>query len=229
MKGYLMDNDERETSVLCSQEGSKRRKVKRVISVDEHKRDRDFLSKTEIEALLAAAQEGRFGQRDYPMLLVAFLQRLRVSELISIKRDAIDLNTGHIRIERRKAGLSTVQLVTGEELRVIMAYLRTRFDRLPWLFLSSQGGQMTPQNAYYIIKQAGYRAGIAHVRFYMLRHSFSHVFASKGTDSRLMQDRLGQRDISRTVCVSRSSADKYRAIWGDKLEVQGEADEFTER
>lgn len=196
-----------------SQETSSRQTVKRVEVVDAHERDRDFLSEVEVDALLASARKGRFGQRDHAMLLTMYRHGLRVSELVAMKRDAIDFNAGRIWVKRNKAGLSTHQPLTGEELRALKAHLRGRKDGLPWLFLSSQGGRMTRQNVNYIIHQAGIRAGLGHVHPHMLRHSCGHALANKGTDTRLMQDWLGHRDIRHTTWYSRTSAQRFDGVW----------------
>lgn len=117
-----------------------RQNVKRPETVDGHERDRDFLSETEVEALLAAARKGRFGTRDHTMLLLMYRHGFRVSELVALRRDAIDLDTGRVWVKRKKAGLSTHQPLSGEELRALRSYFRSRTDSLPWAFLSSQKG-----------------------------------------------------------------------------------------
>ena len=198
---------------LAMQEAPNRQKVKRAEAVDSHERDRDFLSEPEVESLLAAAKKGRFGLRDHTMLLLAYRHGFRVTELVTLRRDAIDLETGRIWVKRKKAGLSTQQPLGGDELRALRAYLRSRADSLPWAFLSSQGGQMTRQNVNYLIREAGERAGLGHVHPHMLRHSCGHALANKGMDTRLMQDWLGHRDIRHTAWYSRTSAKRFDGVW----------------
>ena len=190
-----------------------RQNVKRPETVDGHERDRDFLSEAEVEALLAAARKGRFGTRDHTMLLLMYRHGFRVSELVALRRDAIDLDTGRVWVKRKKAGLSTHQPLSGEELRALRTYFRSRADSLPWAFLSSQKGQITRQNVNYLIKKAGQRAGIGHVHPHMLRHSCGHALANKGMDTRLMQDWLGHRDIRHTAWYSRTSAKRFDGVW----------------
>lgn len=192
------------------------RNVKRdkTSTVDEHERShRDFLTQAETTRLLNSAKTGRFGVRDYAMLLLAFRHGLRVSELVSVRTSDIDLDAGRIWVKRVKDGLSTNQPLQGDELRALRGYLRTRKDNLPWLFLSSQGGQMTRQNMNYIIKQAGAKAGLGHVHPHMLRHSCGHVLADKGTDTRLLQDWLGHRDIRHTAHYTRTSSKRFEGVW----------------
>ena len=195
------------------QEVPERQKVKRTETVDHHERDRDFLNEQEVDALLAAAKKGRFGSRDHTMLLLTYRHAFRVSELVALRRDAIDLDTGRIWVKRRKAGLSTQQPLGGDELRALRAHFRSRTDNLPWAFLSSQGGQMTRQNVNYLIREAGTRAGLGHVHPHMLRHSCGHALANKGMDTRLMQDWLGHRDIRHTAWYSRTSAKRFDGVW----------------
>jgi type 1 fimbriae regulatory protein FimB len=196
----------------------KRRNVKRpeaAAVVDAHERtERDFLTPAEMESLLRAAKAGRYGQRDYAMLLVAYRHGLRVSELVSLTRRDVSLSEARIWCARKKNGLSTSQPLQGDELRALRAYLNKRDDALPWLFVSSQGGQMTRQNINYLIAEAGQRADLGHVNPHMLRHSCGHALADKGTDTRLMQDWLGHRDIRHTAWYSRTSAKRFEGVWG---------------
>ena len=208
-----MDTTQPPDFQLKMQEPPKRRNVKGTETVDSHERDRDFLGEGEVDALLVAAKKGRFGLRDHTMLLMMYRHGFRVSELVALRRDAIDLDAGRVWVKRKKAGLSTTQPLSGDELRTLRAYLRSRTDGLPWAFLSSQGGQMTRQNMNYIVKEAGERAGIGHVHPHMLRHSCGHALANKGMDTRLMQDWLGHRDIRHTAWYSRTSAKRFDGVW----------------
>lgn len=196
----------------------KRRNVKRpeaAAVVDAHERtERDFLTPSEMESLLRAAKAGRYGQRDYAMLLVAYRHGFRVSELVSLTRRDVSLAEARIWCARKKNGLSTSQPLQGDELRALRAYLNKREDALPWLFVSSQGGQMTRQNFNYLVAEAGQRAGLGHINPHMLRHSCGHALADKGTDTRLMQDWLGHRDIRHTAWYSRTSAKRFEGVWG---------------
>lgn len=199
------------------QQPAERQNVKREKAtdvVDAHEREeRDFLTPAEMELLLKAAKEGRYGQRDYAMLLLAYRHGLRVSELVALTKRDISLTEGRIWCARRKNGLSTNQPLQGDELRAVRTYLNKRQDSLPWLFISSQGGQMTRQNINYLVAEAGQRAGLGHINPHMLRHSCGHALADKGTDTRLMQDWLGHRDIRHTSWYSRTSAKRFEGIW----------------
>lgn len=195
-------------------EDAERRNVKRPVAVDDHDRpERDFLSPGEMELLLKAARRGRYGVRDHAMLLLAYRHGLRATELVRMKRRDVSVTEGRIWVSRSKNGLSTSQPLGGDELRALKTCLAKREDGLPWLFLSSQGGQMTRQNFYYLVKESGLRAGLGPVHPHMLRHSCGFALAEKGTDTRLMQDWLGHRDIRHTTRYSRTSAKRFEGLW----------------
>lgn len=198
---------------------TERRNVKRqkTSTVDEHERiQRDFLTESEMTRLLNSAKTGRYGIRDYCMLLLMYRHGLRVSELVDARMSDIDVDAGRVWVKRKKQGLSTTQPLQGDELRAFRAYQRTRKDNLPWLFLSSQGGQMTRQNVNYLIQQAGEKADLGHVHPHMLRHTCGHILADKGTDTRLLQDWLGHRDIRHTAWYTRTSSKRFERVWQEK-------------
>jgi len=94
--------------------GRRNDKRERAATVDEHElTHRDFLTEGETERLLAAAKGGRFGARDYTMLLLMFRHGLRVSELIGLRRADVDLDVGRLRGQRKKEELSTTQPIQG--------------------------------------------------------------------------------------------------------------------
>jgi len=69
------------------------------------RRSREFLTPAEVEKVISAAEKtGRHGHRDGTMILIAYRHALRVSELISLRWDQLDLTQGLIHVRRRKNG-----------------------------------------------------------------------------------------------------------------------------
>jgi len=192
-----------------------RRNVKSCSAVvtDAHERRRDFLNETEIANLLEAAKRGRHGTRDHLLMLMAYRHGLRVSEVIGLRRDDIDLDQARLWVRRLKKGLAVEQPITGDELRAIKRFLATRSDRLPWLFVSERSQALTRQSVNDLIAVAARRAGLPPVHPYMLRHSCGFALANRSYDFRLIQEYLGHRDPRHTVHDTRIAGSRFGGIW----------------
>jgi type 1 fimbriae regulatory protein FimB len=103
------------------------------VAADAHERTKDYLTETELGALLEAAKAGRHGVRNHLLILMMYRHGLRVSEAIDLRCDEIDLDRFRLRVRRLKNGLSVEQPIPGDELRAIRRYLAIRADSLPWV------------------------------------------------------------------------------------------------
>ena len=85
------------------------------------RRPREYLTADEVDRLMAAARSrpGRYGQRDATMILLAYRHGLRVSELVGLRWDMLDLAQGHLHVQRLKNGRPSVHTVRGIELRAL--------------------------------------------------------------------------------------------------------------
>ena len=84
-------------------------------------RPREYLTSEEVRRLMetARARLGRNGHRDATMILTAYRHGLRVSELVAMRWDMLDLKRGTFHVVRRKNGRPSVHYIRGDEIRAL--------------------------------------------------------------------------------------------------------------
>jgi integrase len=180
------------------------------------RRRREYLTPDEIERLLqVASQVGRHGARDRTLVLIAYRHGLRVSELVSLRWDQVDLKAGLLHVARLKHGIASTHPIRGPELRALRE-LRRQYPDSPYVFVTERGGPLTPATFRKMIARAG---ELAHLPFpihpHMLRHSTGYKLANDGHDTRAIQHYLGHRNITHTVRYTELSPDRFKGFWKD--------------
>ncbi len=180
------------------------------------RRTREYLTPAEVEKLLqAAGQVGRHGARDRTLILLAYRHGLRVSELVTLRWEQIDLKTGLIHVARLKNGLPSTHPIRGPELRALRE-LRRDYPESPYLFVTERKGPMTPATARKLIARAGSLARLPFpIHPHMLRHSTGYKLANEGHDTRAIQQYLGHRNITHTVRYTELSPERFKNFWTD--------------
>src|SRR5262249_54193236 len=82
-------------------------------------RPREYLTEREIEKLIEAARDNRWGHRDATAILIAYRHGLRASELVAQRWDDVDWQTGKLHVRRAKRGMVSVHPLGGRELRAL--------------------------------------------------------------------------------------------------------------
>jgi integrase/recombinase XerD len=163
------------------------------------------LSEADVEALLKAPDLGEaLGQRDRAMLEVLYACGLRVTELIGLTLEQVNLRQGVLRIMGKGSKERLVPM--GEEAIVwVERYLRdgrqTLLNGRPSdvLFPSQRGEEMTRQTFWHRIKHHAKMAGIdKSLSPHTLRHAFATHLLNHGADLRVVQMLLGHSDLSTT-------------------------------
>src|SRR5690349_16525931 len=135
-------------------------------------RSREYLTPDEVEQLEQAARStGRHGHRDATLILIAYRHGLRVSELVALRWDQIDLKVGALHVNRLKNGSPSVHPIRGPELRALRR-LRRDYSLSPYVFATERRGPLTASTVRHITKRAGQGAGMSFpVHPHMLRHA----------------------------------------------------------
>jgi len=180
------------------------------------RRRREYLTPDEIEKLLqASAKLGRHGARDRTLVLLAYRHGLRVSELVSLRWDQVDLKAGLLHVARLKNGIASTHPIRGPELRALRE-LRRNYPSSPYLFVSELGGPLTPATFRKLLARAGERAKLPFpIHPHMLRHSTGYKLANDGHDTRAIQQYLGHRNITHTVRYTELSPERFKGFWKD--------------
>ena len=169
------------------------------------RRSREHLTPAEIDRLIAAAQRlGRHGHRDATMILLAYRHGLRVSELVTLRREQLDLRQGLLHVRRRKNGMPSTHPLRGPELRALREVLRN-YPETAYVFVSERRAPMTAATFRKLVARAGDAAKLGMpIHPHMLRHSTGFKLANDGQDTRAIQHYLGHRTSS-TPCSTPSS------------------------
>jgi integrase len=179
-------------------------------------RSREYLTPSEVEKLRKAARSmGRHGVRNDAMILLAYRHGLRVGELVNLRWDQVDLQTGLLHVRRLKKGIPSTHPLTGAEIRALRLLSR-QADDAPYVFLSERGGPITVNNAQKMIQKVGEVAKLGFVvHFHMCRHGAGYKLANDGQDTRAIQLYLGHKSINHTARYCELSPERFRDFWED--------------
>jgi type 1 fimbriae regulatory protein FimB/type 1 fimbriae regulatory protein FimE len=178
-------------------------------------RDREHLTEAEIERLMKAAGENRYGHRDTTMILIAFRHGLRPVEVCNLKWDSIDLAKARIHVNRAKNGEPSTHPLSGVELRALRR-LKRKWIESPFVFVSERGSPFTTAGYRKMIARLGEAARFSFpVHPHMLRHACGYKLANDGRDTRALQHYLGHKSIQHTVRYTKLSPDRFRDFWRD--------------
>lgn len=163
-----------------------------------------------------AKQSTPEAKRDRAMLELLYASGMRVSELISLNLDDIDIEGGFVRClgkgnkERMIPIYRQAAIVVDEYTREARPQI-VRRDSEKALFLNRRGERLTRQGFWQILKGYAKAAGLdAEITPHTLRHSFATHMLSGGADLRSVQELLGHANISTTQVYTHLTSDHVR-------------------
>ncbi len=135
-------------------------------------RSREYLTESEVEKLMVAARNvGRHGHRDATLILLGYRHGLRVTELVNLRWEQIDLGQGLIHVNRLKRGTASVHPLAGIEQNALIR-LQREYSKMPYVFVSERKSPLTPDAIRKIMGRAGIKSQLPFtVHPHMLRHA----------------------------------------------------------
>ncbi|MBC7240949.1 MAG: site-specific tyrosine recombinase XerD [Anaerolineae bacterium] len=181
------------------------------------------LSYEEVERLLDAPKgSSPKAIRDKALLELLYATGMRVTELVSLDLEDINLASATVRVRQGKGGKERIIPIHSravEALREYLAKARRMLLRSPnerALFLNHRGERLTRQGLWLIIKQYVREAGIkTEVTPHTLRHSFATHLLNGKADLRHVQELLGHANISTTQIYTHISSERLREIYDE--------------
>ncbi len=179
-----------------------------------------FLSVEEIERLLAAPKKDSIaGARDLAMLELLYATGLRVSELLLLKLEDVNLDAGYIVVlgKGRKERLVPVGRRAIDAIRRWLASPRAAMlkDRITRsLFVTPRGKAMTRMGFWKLLRRYAVAAGITKkLSPHKLRHSFATHLLEGGADLRAVQAMLGHADLATTQIYTHVTKEHLKEVY----------------
>jgi type 1 fimbriae regulatory protein FimB/type 1 fimbriae regulatory protein FimE len=118
----------------------------------------------EVELLITAARDNRWGHRDATMILVAYRHGLRASEACDLQWTQISLGSALLHVRRRKNGSPSSHPLGGRELRALRRLRREQQPPSPFVFVSERGAPFSTDGFAKMLARAAQAAGLETLR-----------------------------------------------------------------
>lgn len=179
----------------------------------------DSLSEHDIDLLLEAPEPSSIlGARDKAMLEMLYATGLRVSELVNLSNDQINLRMGVLRVTG-KGNKERLVPIGEQALSCLEEYMQHSRKTLlserqcNTIFVTNRGAGMTRQAFWHIIKRYAKKAGITkELSPHTLRHAFATHLLNHGADLRVVQLLLGHSDLSTTQIYTHVANERLKEL-----------------
>lgn len=169
-----------------------------------------YLSADEIKKLLEACRCSDNPQL-YPFVVVALNTGMRLGELTALEWKDIDFKRGILRVDNKEDHHTKNYQVRFIPMNQILAEVLRKIPRRlgsSYVFQRKDGTKFRKMRTGF--ENAVKRAGIPHVRFHDLRHTFASHLVMGGVDIRTVQELLGHKDIRMTMRYSHLAPDHMK-------------------
>jgi len=191
--------------------------AKLVPSPKGEKRLPTFLTVDKVVKLVEApGSDNVYESRDRAILELLYSCGLRVSELVGINLNDLDLESMSVKV-LGKGNKERLVPLGSKASSAIKIYLIQRLDLKPkedYLFVNSRGGRLTTRSIDRIIKKYAAISGIPkNISPHVLRHTFATHLLGGGADLRTIQEMLGHKSLSTTQRYTHTSVEKLMEIY----------------
>lgn len=177
------------------------------------------LSEQDVELLLDAPEPSSLlGARDKAMLEMLYATGMRVSELVSLSTDQVNLRMGVLRITG-KGNKERLTPVGEQAIDCLVDYMqhsrKALLSERPCnaIFVTNRAAGMTRQAFWHIIKRYARKAGISkELSPHTLRHAFATHLLNHGADLRVVQLLLGHSDLSTTQIYTHIANERLKDL-----------------
>lgn len=182
-----------------------------------------FLEPEELKRFLSAPEQDPtiVGQRDKALLELLFSTGLRVSELASLRIDAVNLKMDEFTV-LGKGSKHRVVFLSEAAKRAVKAYLDRRRDTSPYMFVRHDRARkfmpssqpLTPRSVQRIVDRYAREAGITKpVTPHTLRHTYATDLLRNGADIRAVQQLLGHESITTTQVYTHITDKELKRVY----------------
>ncbi len=176
-----------------------------------------FLTVDEVVKLVETpGSDNVYESRDRAILELLYSCGLRVSELVGINLNNLDLTSMSVKV-LGKGNKERMVPLGSKACTAIKTYLSQRLDLKPdddYLFVNSRGGRLSTRSIDRIIKKYAAISGIPkNISPHVLRHTFATHLLGGGADLRAIQEMLGHKSLSTTQRYTHISIEKIMEIY----------------
>lgn len=177
----------------------------------------------DVERMLGLPDDRPLGRRDRAILETLYGAGLRISELVGLDVDDLDLDGGDVLVRSGKGSKDRRVPIGRHACAALSAYLTAVRPELVRkntaavsgaLFLNARGGRLTRQGCWKLLKRYAAQAELdGKVSPHTLRHSFATHMLDAGADIRVVQELLGHASLATTQVYTLVSDQRLREVY----------------
>ena len=180
-----------------------------------------FLSCEQVDRLIESPDTTTpTGLRDRALIELLYATGMRVTELVSVRPNDLNLKVGYLTC-MGKGSKERLVPIGRSAVEWIERYTATARPILtgaecPWLFVNARGGRLSRVGFWKILKKYALAAGLPRdLSPHVLRHSFATHLLERGADLRSIQSLLGHADLSTTQIYTHVLEARLRAVYDE--------------